>query len=42
MRHADLASSLLQKLRNRGIRMSIDDFGTGFSSFSSLRGLLLK
>jgi diguanylate cyclase (GGDEF)-like protein/PAS domain S-box-containing protein len=37
MKYASLASSLLQELRNRGVRVSIDDFGIGYSSFSYLR-----
>ena len=37
MRHAELASSLLQKLRDIGVRVSVDDFGTGYSSLSYLR-----
>lgn len=28
---------MLQRLRNRGVRFSLDDFGTGFSSLSYLR-----
>ena len=33
------ARSVLRTLANRGIRISIDDFGTGFSSLSHLRDL---
>jgi diguanylate cyclase (GGDEF)-like protein/PAS domain S-box-containing protein len=33
------ARAVMLKLRERGIRMSVDDFGTGFSSFSYLQRL---
>lgn len=32
-------SHTLQQLQNKGIRISLDDFGTGFSSLSYLKGL---
>ncbi len=35
----DLAVDVLRTLSDRGIRTSIDDFGTGFSSFTHLRRL---
>ena len=35
----DLAVEVLRSLGDRGIRTSIDDFGTGFSSFTHLRRL---
>ena len=30
-------NDVLQRLRDKGIRLAIDDFGTGFSSFDYLR-----
>ena len=33
------AADALRELHELGVRISIDDFGTGFSSFSSLREL---
>jgi diguanylate cyclase (GGDEF)-like protein len=41
MERTDLATPILQVLRNRGVRVSVDDFGTGFSSLSQLRKLPL-
>lgn len=41
MERTDLAAPILQVLRNRGVRVSVDDFGTGFSSLSQLRKLPL-
>lgn len=35
----DLTRSLLERLRASGIRMAIDDYGTGFSGLSSLKQL---
>ncbi len=35
----DLAASLLKQLKNEGIQISIDDFGTGFASLSYLHRL---
>ena len=37
MRNADAALSILLELNRRGIQISIDDFGTGFSSLSYLQ-----
>ena len=37
MKHAELATTILQSLRERGVQVAIDDFGTGFSSLSYLR-----
>ncbi len=39
VREIALAQSLAAQLRASGIKISIDDFGAGYSSFSSLRGL---
>jgi diguanylate cyclase len=36
---AQFASGVLRSLKNMGIKISIDDFGTGFSSLSSLKKL---
>jgi diguanylate cyclase len=33
----DLSVKVMQRLRDRGVRISIDDFGTGYASFSYLR-----
>jgi diguanylate cyclase (GGDEF)-like protein/PAS domain S-box-containing protein len=41
MKHAEFAASVLQILRNRGVRVSIDDFGMGYSSLSYLQKLPL-
>ncbi|MGL6262318.1 EAL domain-containing protein [Vibrio sp. WXL103] len=38
----DLCSQVLEQLRNAGISLSLDDFGTGFSSLSLLKRLPLK
>ena len=35
----DLINSKLEKIKNMGIKVSLDDFGTGFSSLTRLRGL---
>jgi EAL domain-containing protein (putative c-di-GMP-specific phosphodiesterase class I) len=35
----DLARSIMASLKNQGIRLAHDDFGTGFSSLSNLRSL---
>lgn len=35
----DRALHLLQRIRDRGVRVSLDDFGSGFSSLSHLRDL---
>jgi diguanylate cyclase (GGDEF)-like protein len=37
MTHAESAAVILERLRERGVQVSIDDFGTGFSSLSYLR-----
>jgi EAL domain-containing protein (putative c-di-GMP-specific phosphodiesterase class I) len=39
MQHADFASGVLSRLKSMGIKISIDDFGTGFSSLVSLKRL---
>jgi EAL domain-containing protein (putative c-di-GMP-specific phosphodiesterase class I) len=36
MNDAEAATKILSELRSTGVRMSIDDFGTGFSSLSHL------
>jgi EAL domain-containing protein (putative c-di-GMP-specific phosphodiesterase class I) len=37
MRRAETTASILQTLRERGIRVLVDEFGTGYSSFSYLQ-----
>jgi EAL domain-containing protein (putative c-di-GMP-specific phosphodiesterase class I) len=37
MKGNDAAIATLKELRQRGVRLTIDDFGTGFSNLSSLR-----
>jgi EAL domain-containing protein (putative c-di-GMP-specific phosphodiesterase class I) len=39
MQDAEFASGVLSRLKSMGIKISIDDFGTGFSSLSSLKRL---
>jgi len=39
MRNADFAAGVLNRLKVMGINISIDDFGTGFSSLASLKRL---
>ena len=39
MHTAEFASSVLNRLKSMGIHISIDDFGTGFSSLASLKRL---
>lgn len=39
MQNAEFAAGMLTRLKNMGIKISIDDFGTGFSSLSSLKRL---
>lgn len=39
MQNADFASGVLSRLKSMGIKISIDDFGTGFSSLVSLKRL---
>ncbi len=41
MQDTSLAVSILKKLSERGIKISIDDFGTGFSSLNYLKNLPL-
>ena len=41
MQDSTLAVSILNKLSERGIKISIDDFGTGFSSLNYLKNLPL-
>jgi EAL domain-containing protein (putative c-di-GMP-specific phosphodiesterase class I) len=41
MRDAQAALTAMKRLRNLGIRLSIDDFGTGFSSLARLRAMPL-
>jgi diguanylate cyclase (GGDEF)-like protein/PAS domain S-box-containing protein len=37
MKHAKSTATILQTLRENGIKVAVDDFGTGFSSLSYLR-----
>ncbi|HET6976124.1 MAG TPA: EAL domain-containing protein [Pyrinomonadaceae bacterium] len=39
MQNAEFAASMLNQLKSMGINISIDDFGTGFSSLASLKRL---
>jgi diguanylate cyclase (GGDEF)-like protein len=39
MQNAELAAGILNRLKSMGINISIDDFGTGFSSLASLKRL---
>src|SRR5204863_4273007 len=39
MQNADFAAGMLRRLKSMGINISIDDFGTGFSSLASLKRL---
>ena len=39
MQNAEFAAGMLTRLKNMGINISIDDFGTGFSSLASLKRL---
>jgi EAL domain-containing protein (putative c-di-GMP-specific phosphodiesterase class I) len=39
MQNAELAANVLNRLRAMGVNISIDDFGTGFSSLGSLKRL---
>jgi diguanylate cyclase (GGDEF)-like protein len=39
MAYPDLALSILQKLRDMGVRLSVDDYGTGYSSMAYLKNL---
>jgi EAL domain-containing protein (putative c-di-GMP-specific phosphodiesterase class I) len=37
MKHAHVAASILAPLKDKGVRVSIDNFGTGYSSLGYLR-----
>jgi EAL domain-containing protein (putative c-di-GMP-specific phosphodiesterase class I) len=37
MKNSEIAASILQNLREAGVRIAIDDFGSGYSSLSYLR-----
>ena len=37
MKNSEVAASILQRVREKGVRVAIDDFGTGYSSLSYLR-----
>lgn len=39
MQNAELAANVLSRLKGMGVNISIDDFGTGFSSLASLKRL---
>jgi EAL domain-containing protein (putative c-di-GMP-specific phosphodiesterase class I) len=39
MQNVDFAAGMLRRLKSMGINISIDDFGTGFSSLASLKRL---
>jgi diguanylate cyclase (GGDEF)-like protein len=39
MQNAEMAANVLSRLKAMGIKISIDDFGTGFSSLASLKRL---
>jgi EAL domain-containing protein (putative c-di-GMP-specific phosphodiesterase class I) len=39
VREMPLVQNVVQQLQGSGIKMAIDDFGAGYSSFSTLRGL---
>ncbi|HKU73140.1 MAG TPA: EAL domain-containing protein [Pyrinomonadaceae bacterium] len=39
MQNAEFAASMLNQLKSMGVNISIDDFGTGFSSLASLKRL---
>jgi EAL domain-containing protein (putative c-di-GMP-specific phosphodiesterase class I) len=39
MQNAEFAANMLNRLKAMGINISIDDFGTGFSSLASLKRL---
>jgi diguanylate cyclase (GGDEF)-like protein len=39
MQSIEIASGVLNQLKSRGVNISIDDFGTGFSSMASLKRL---
>jgi EAL domain-containing protein (putative c-di-GMP-specific phosphodiesterase class I) len=39
VREMQLVQNVVQQLQGSGIKIAIDDFGAGYSSFSTLRGL---
>ncbi|HEY6801944.1 MAG TPA: EAL domain-containing protein [Pyrinomonadaceae bacterium] len=39
MENAEVAANVLNRLKSMGVKISIDDFGTGFSSLASLKRL---
>ena len=39
MAYPDLALGILQRLRDMGVRLSVDDYGTGYSSMAYLKNL---
>lgn len=39
LRDPDASSELMQRLRRRGVRFSLDDYGTGYSSLTHLKDL---
>ena len=41
MKHADLMAPILKTLKNKGVRVSVDDFGTSYSSLSYLQKIPL-
>ena len=41
MRNAKLAAEILRELKDRGVKIAVDDFGTGHSSLGYLRSLPL-
>jgi diguanylate cyclase (GGDEF)-like protein len=42
MHHGELAASVLSRLKGMGVGITIDDFGTGFSSLASLKRLPIE
>ncbi|MDO8307608.1 MAG: EAL domain-containing protein [Actinomycetota bacterium] len=41
MRHPDAVATVLRELRSSGVRVLLDDFGTGWSGLSTLRDLIV-
>ena len=41
MKQPEVAAHVLQSLRSSGVRILLDDFGTGWSGLSSLRDLIV-